>query len=65
MDTNALRGYIAKNGMTQDEVAKRIGMGRTTFWRKMKSGNFGLSEANELIRILKIDEPNEIFFSKN
>lgn len=65
MNANALRAEIVKNGLTCEQTAKRIGMSETTFWRRMRSGNFGLDEANRLIKLLRIENPAEIFFGEN
>lgn len=62
LNTQALKAEIVRNGMTQAEVAKAIGISPTTFWRKMKRRNFGLNEANALITLLHIENPADIFF---
>lgn len=41
MDTNELRGIIAKNGKTQADVAKMLNITPKTFYSKMKNGVFG------------------------
>lgn len=65
MNTNALKAEFVKRGMTQAEVAKAIGMSCSTLNRKLKNGTFGLDEANDLIRCLKIENPERIFFGGN
>ena len=64
LNANALRAEIARNGMTQGEVAKRIGMSANTFSTKMKNSGFGIVEAERLIHLLGIRDPNAIFFSQ-
>lgn len=64
VDTRKLRGLIAENGLTQRALAKRMGVAESTLYRKMKHGAFGLDEANELIEILHIANPTEIFFAR-
>lgn len=49
--------------MTQAQVAKEIGMTAKTFCDKMKTGKFGLDEADKMIKLLKIDEPARYFFT--
>jgi predicted DNA-binding protein (UPF0251 family) len=63
LDTNKLRGKIAENGMTQGQVARKIGVTEATFCRKMKTGRFGLEEAQKLVDVLKIEDPATIFFA--
>lgn len=63
-DVNKLRGKIAENGMTQRQVAQRLGVTEATFSRKMKTGQFGLDEAQRLIDLLSIEHPADIFFAR-
>ena len=44
VDTNELRGIIAKNGKTQSDVAKMLNITPKTFYMRMKSGVFGSDE---------------------
>lgn len=61
---NELKGIIAKNGLTQKQVAERIGITPKTFYEKMKKGVFGSDEIQKMIEILNINNPCEIFFAK-
>lgn len=63
-NANALKAEIVRNGMTQGEVAKRIGMTPVTFSKKMSTGKFGIEEAQDLIDLLNIGDVNAIFFSQ-
>ena len=65
LNVNLLKAEIVKNGMTQEEFCKKIGMAHSTFIRKMKIGIVTTEEAEEIIRVLKIKNPVEIFFAKN
>lgn len=62
INTNELRGIIAKNGKTQSDVAKMIGVTPKTFYMRMKKGVFGSDEIQIMINELKIENPLEIFF---
>ena len=64
VDTNKLRGLIAERGLTGGQVAKKIGISDKTFYSKMKTGAFGVDEANKMIMVLNIENPCEIFFAK-
>lgn len=63
MKTNELKGFIVKNGLTQQEVAKKLGITPKTFYSKMKIGVFTSDEIKLMIRELNIDNPIEIFFN--
>lgn len=62
--TDELRGVIAKNGYSQSDIAKMIGVTPKTFYEKMKNGVFGSDEIQIMIDNLHIDDPLEIFFAK-
>ena len=62
--TDELRGVIAKNGLSQSDVAKMIGVTPKTFYEKMKNGVFGSDEIEIMIEKLNIQNPLEIFFAK-
>ncbi len=63
INANLIRGKIVENGMTQAEVATRIGMSPKTFSLKMSSGKFGLDEVEKMIQLLNIDKPERYFFA--
>lgn len=62
--TNELRGVIAKNGYSQSDVARMIGITPKTFYEKMKNGVFGSNEIQIMIDRLHIEDPVSIFFAK-
>ena len=62
--TNELRGIIAKNGLSQSDVAIKIGITPKTFYEKMKNGVFGSDEIQIMIDKLNIENPMDIFFAK-
>ena len=62
--TAELRGVIAKNGKTQSDVAKMLGMSPKTFYLRMSKGVFGSDEIQVMIDELHIDNPMDIFFAK-
>mgnify|MGYP003296258206 CR=1 FL=1 len=64
IDTNALRGVIAANGLSQQDVAREIGISSKTFYSKMKRGVFGSNEMEAMIDLLSIENPQAIFFAK-
>lgn len=60
--TDKIRGLIAERGLSQAKVAQELGMNENTFYRKMKKGVFSSDEIEEMIKLLKIDDPFSIFF---
>lgn len=63
--TDELRGIIAKNGLSQTDVAKMIGITPKTFYDKMKNGVFGSDEIQIMIDELHIDNPMPIFLHES
>ncbi len=63
INVNLIRAKIAEKGMTQGEVAQKIGMSANTFSTKMKNGRFGLDEADRMINLLEIENPELYFFA--
>lgn len=66
MDYSALRGRIHECGLTQKEVAEKVGISESHLVRKM-SGEFAFrqDEIDRIIKLLKIDpcEIGRYFFS--
>jgi len=68
INVNKLKGKIVENGMTISELAKRIGIDRSTLYRKLNNNGetFTIKEANLICRELKLtsEEATAIFFTK-
>lgn len=64
VNTDELRGVIAKNGKTQSDVAKMLNITPKTFYMRMQKGVFGSDEIQIMIDELHIDNPMDIFFAK-
>lgn len=64
VNTAELRGVIAKNGKTQKDVAKMLNITPKTFYARMSKGVFGSDEIQIMIDELHIDNPMDIFFTK-
>ena len=60
-----LRGVIAENGYSQRALAEELGMTPKTFYNKMERGVFDTDEVMQLITLLHIDHPMDIFFVTN
>jgi len=63
INANKIRARIVELGLTQQQVAEKIGMSAKTFSIKMNNGKFGLDEADRMIEVLKIDKPDNYFFT--
>jgi len=60
----ALRAQMVLQGINTIELSKRLNINPSTFQRKMSNnGSFTRKEINELIKILNISNPMEIFFA--
>lgn len=64
VNTNKLRGLIAERGFTQRKVARELGMAEKTFYTKMRKGVFGTDEVEQMIELLHIENPVDIFLPK-
>ena len=62
INRNALRAEFARNGKTQKEVAKLIGVSEKTFVTRMKEGWFRTDEVEIMVRELGIQNIVEVFF---
>lgn len=58
MSTNmdVLRGKMAERRISQEEMANRIGVDPSTFYRKMKSDgtNFTVGQMHKIVDVLKL-----------
>ncbi|MEC1024399.1 helix-turn-helix domain-containing protein [Bacillus paralicheniformis] len=67
VNVNKLRGKIVENGMSIGELAKKIGIDRSTFYRKLNSNGetFSIKEANLICDVLGLtsEEATVIFFN--
>ncbi|MEG0430274.1 MAG: helix-turn-helix transcriptional regulator [Anaerovoracaceae bacterium] len=65
MNRNLLRGRIAEKGLTQQELANKIGISNNSLSRKMLGKRqFALGEVIRICDVLEIENPKEIFFGK-
>lgn len=62
-DENRLKAAMALKGITGRELAARLSIDESTFYRKLKNGNFSRSQINQIIDILEIEDPKPIFFA--
>lgn len=65
-DIEALKKYIDNSGMTVTFIAEKSGILRETFYNRLKTGDFKLSEICALTRVLsmKKEERDRIFFAE-
>ncbi len=64
-DQRKFKAQMVMMGVSARDIAAALSIDESTFYRKIKAnGNFTRSEINTLIDILKINNPEDIFFSK-
>lgn len=64
VDTNKLKGIWVSQGLTQGEVAQKIGLSSRVMTSRMSKHWFGSDEIEKLIELLDIREPAPIFFAR-
>ena len=69
VDTNKLRGKMAERRVTQEELARQIGMNAATFYRKMQANGlaFTVGQMHDMVDFLHMsaDEATNIFLCNN
>lgn len=63
LNVKELRAEMVRNGYTQKDLAKMIGVSEKTFIDRMKRGVFKTDEAFLIAKALKIKNPCKIFFA--
>lgn len=68
MNVPKLKGVLAEKGLTQDYVARILGISPSTFYRKIQRGgdSFTVGEANTMVRKIPLtdEEAVEIFLPR-
>jgi len=62
INIDKLNGKIAENRFTREKLARAMGISTRGLSIKLKKGVFNNIEIEKLIKILKIENPMEIFF---
>lgn len=69
VDINRLKGCIAASGMSQAQVAEKIGVDNSTFIRKMKNNGltFSVGQIHKIVDVLSMSpaEASRIFLFEN
>lgn len=63
IDVPKLRGRMAEKGLTQKDVAEKLGIQPITLRRKLRRGVLGSDEIEALIDVLEITDPIGVFFA--
>lgn len=66
VDVDKLRGAMTERKVNVEELSKRIGMDRATFYRRLaKSDDFTIKEVDSIVKGLGLsaEETNRIFFA--
>lgn len=68
VNINKLKGKIVENGLTVEDLADKIGLNKSTLYRKINNDGetFSIREANLICSVLGLtgQEATEIFFSQ-
>lgn len=68
VNVSKLKGKIVERGINVDAVAEKIGIDKSTFYRKLanEGSTFTIGEADAISKVLKLtrDEVNAIFFAQ-
>jgi hypothetical protein len=64
LNKDLLKAEIYRKKHTQSSIAYEIGMRPSLFSSRMKKGNFRRAEVENIIRILNIENPIDIFFDE-
>ena len=64
MKVNELRGRMVAKGLTQEKLARQLGITPKTFSAKLKKGIFNSNEMKQMVDILEISNPIDIFFGE-
>ena len=59
-----LKAQMARKGITQNTLAKELGISPKTLYNKMKTGRFGTDDVTKIMHVLEISDPMPIFFVK-
>lgn len=60
---NEIKGYMARDGITQKELAEMLGISIRTLSYRFENKNFEADEMYKMIKIFKIENPSAIFFA--
>ena len=63
INENLLKASYVAKGLTQEEVAEKLGITTNTFRFKVKNNTLDVRQMDILIELLDIKNPIEIFFS--
>lgn len=63
-DKRKFKAQMVLAGVSSKELAEKLGINESTLYRKINSnGNFTRTEINNIILLLSIDDPKDIFFA--
>lgn len=63
-DEKRFKAQLVLSGITAKELATKLGINESTLYRKIRQdGAFTRDEINEMIKILGIRDPKDIFFA--
>lgn len=64
LQKNKLRAKMCEMNYSMENISRLLGIKSSTLYRKMNGkSEFNRAEIEQLVKILKLDNPSEIFFA--
>jgi len=63
VNMDEIENYMMKQNITKSQLAKMMGISRKTLDKRFNRKVLLAAECNALIKLLKIENPSQIFFS--
>lgn len=63
IQVNEIKGFMARDGITTETLAKELNMTPKTLRNRMKRGEFTNFEIEKMIDLFGIEDPVRIFFA--
>lgn len=63
-DRNEFNAMLARKGMTKAELAEKLGMRTDKLYRRLRVGDFYLSEVHKMIEIFGREEVLRVFYNE-
>lgn len=62
MRKDLLKGWMAKSHLTMNQLAQHLDVTPRTVYNRMQKGDFRAKEMEQMIQLMHITNPSEVFF---